>query len=101
MEKESALNDGFATLDTIATSLATGAPVPVVVMPPIAIAPIVAAPEIAGDLDLPAVAVPAPKVDRRKGERKVQNPDGTVSYGLKADGTPRAKPGRKAKPAAI
>ncbi len=47
--------------------------------------------EIAIEAEIP------PKADRRKGERKVQNADGTVSYGLKADGTPRKKPGRKAK----
>lgn len=41
----------------------------------------------------------APKVDRRKGQRKTVNTDGTVSYGFKADGTPRKKPGRPAKPA--
>lgn len=35
------------------------------------------------------------KMDRRCGKRKVET-DGIVSYGLKADGTPRGKPGRKA-----
>lgn len=56
---------------------------------------------------VPAVVVAdetpqAEKVDRRKGKRRVDNADGTRSYGFKADGTPRKKPGRpaKAKPAA-
>ncbi len=37
------------------------------------------------------------KNDRRYSPRKVVNVDGTISYGLKADGTPRRRPGRKAK----
>lgn len=37
--------------------------------------------------------------DRRFGNRKVENADGTISYGLKVDGTPRRKPGRKPKSA--
>ncbi len=45
-------------------------------------------------------AVPAPaKADRRRGDRKTVNADGTISYGFKADGTPRSKPGRRAKTA--
>ena len=58
---------------------------------------IVAAP-VAAAVEAPA-APEAPKVDRRKGERKVKNADGSVSYGFKADGTPRAKPGRRPKAA--
>lgn len=47
------------------------------------------------------VAPVVEKTDRRKGARKSQLADGTVSYGFKADGTPRKKPGRPAKPAAV
>lgn len=40
----------------------------------------------------------APKAgDRRYGDRKTVNADGSVSYGTKADGTPRKRPGRPAK----
>lgn len=38
------------------------------------------------------------KVDNRKGKRRVDHADGTRSYGLKADGTPRSKPGRRPNP---
>lgn len=41
----------------------------------------------------------AEKVDRRKGKRRVDNADGSTSYGFKADGTPRKKPGRRPKAA--
>lgn len=37
----------------------------------------------------------AEKVDRRQGKRRIDHADGSVSYGLKADGTPRSKPGRR------
>ncbi len=84
-------NDGFAAFDALATSITTEPMPPAPVkMVPIA-EPVIEAPLVADE-------VPAePKVDRRKGERKVQNVDGSVSYGLKADGTPRKKPGRKPK----
>lgn len=53
---------------------------------------------------VPAVVDEAPqaeKEDRRKGKRRVDHADGTTTYGFKADGTPRKKPGRpgKVKPA--
>ena len=54
---------------------------------------VVAAPAPAPEVEAPA------KTDRRKGSRKTTNADGTVSYGLKADGTPRSKPGRRPKAA--
>lgn len=56
---------------------------------------VVAAPAVT---EAPAAPV-APKQDRRKGSRKTLNADGTVSYGVKADGTPRSKPGRRPKAA--
>jgi hypothetical protein len=40
-------------------------------------------------------ALEAEKADNRKGKRRVDHADGTRSYGLKADGTPRSKPGRR------
>ena len=63
-----------------------------------AVAAVVAAPVVAAAAEAPA-APEAPKVDRRKGIRKEVAADGTVSYGFKADGTPRSKPGRRPKAA--
>lgn len=37
------------------------------------------------------------KADNRRGPRKTVSADGSVSYGVKADGTPRRKPGRPSK----
>lgn len=87
MDIENNVNDGFAALDTFATAFADREA---------GNAPVAMADEPVADV----IPHPAnPKVDHRKGERKVKNDDGTISYGLKADGTPRSKPGRKAKPA--
>lgn len=49
---------------------------------------------VSGDV---GVEVPMPKKKGKGGSRKVILPDGTVSYGFKADGTPKKAPGRKPK----
>lgn len=63
-------------------------------------------PSIAAEIPAPVAvpAIPADVVvdaegtnDRRFGTRKIENVDGSVSYGLKTDGTPRKRPGRKPK----
>lgn len=41
--------------------------------------------------EVPATDV---KSDHRKGSRKTVNPDGSISYGFKKDGTPKKRPGR-------
>lgn len=51
--------------------------------------------EVPAVVDAAPVVEAAAKEDRRKGKRRVDNDDGTRSYGLKADGTPRSKPGRR------
>ena len=55
-----------------------------------------ATPATAPDAPTTTVAVEA-KTDNRKGQRKSTGTDGTVSYGVKPDGTPRRKPGRRPK----
>lgn len=70
----------------------TGTTTPVIVAEIPAAVPVPAAPVVVvGDVEQTN--------DRRFGTRKTENADGSVSYGLKTDGTPRKRPGRKPKSA--
>ena len=42
-----------------------------------------------------AIDIELPKTKKRGGKRKVVDKDGNISYGFKADGTPKKQPGRK------
>lgn len=90
LENTESTTDGFAALDTLATTFTVRYDLHPMDQP----APVPVAVEIIAEPNVQK----APKVDSRKGSRKVKNADGTVSYGVKADGTLRQKPGRKAKP---
>lgn len=84
LNKPNSNNDGFATFDNIAISyvcttynnLST---------------------ELSSKSTVESPLEECVKIDHRKGKRKIINMDGSVSYGLKADGSPRKPPGKKKK----
>lgn len=103
MEKSSMFIEGTSPIQAVVSKnvepISTPTPAPII--QPVPIQPMVVSGDVdEGELEVEETPVveASPKIDRRKGAKKIVDPiTGEVSYGFKADGSKKMKPGRKPK----